>query len=59
MSEKEDILMPNIPELQKQCDYLRTECDKLNTELRELASENKMLKETIVKMAMKQTGISE
>lgn len=46
-------------ELVSQCKYLRKECDKLNTELREMIAENNMLKETIVKMAMKQTGVFE
>ena len=38
-------------------DYLRAEVAKLNAELREMASENAMLKETIVRMAMKQNDV--
>jgi len=38
-------------------DYLRAEVAKLNAELREMASENGMLKETIVRMAMKQNDV--
>ena len=45
-------------ELIRQCRYLRKECDKLNAELREMTSNNNMLKETIVKMAMAQNGIN-
>ena len=45
-------------ELVSQCKYLRKECDKLNAELREMTSNNNMLKETIVKMAMTQNGIN-
>lgn len=38
-------------------EFLREECRKLNTELRELREENQALKDTIVKMAMKQSGV--
>ena len=38
-------------------DYLRAEVAKLNAELREMASDIAMLKETIVRMAMKQNDV--
>ena len=37
--------------------YLKKECAKLNSELREAYSEIRSLKETIVKMAMKEHGV--
>lgn len=49
----------NIDVTETTNDYLKRECAKLNSELRTLQSEIKMLKETIVKMAMKQNGVVE
>ena len=56
MNEKEEMTREDLV---KQCDYLREECNKLNTELRQITSDNRMLKETIVKMAMRQNGVVE
>ena len=38
-------------------EYLKRECEKLNSELRRLNSDIAMLKETIVKMAMRGNGV--
>ncbi len=38
-------------------DYLRAEVAKLSNELRERTAENQALKETIVRMAMKQNDV--
>ena len=40
-------------------DYLRAEVAKLSNELRERTAENQALKETIVRMAMKQNDVKE
>ena len=47
----------NVTTEEQTVDYLKKECSKLNAELREAHSEIRSLKETIVKMAMKEHGV--
>ena len=54
MAEKNDTV---LQEPQEPTNYLETEVKKLNAELREKNSEILMLKETIVRMAMKQNDV--